>query len=226
MPGGSRWCTTRPEMIWAPTDELWRIHDRTFCPISPNPHSKGRLALVGSHGMLYAANSLPGAVWETLLRYSVFHGRNAEFDISRLKDQCASRIRLRRDDIPLLELGRPGLLALFPDGDGPEVAAVNDLLTTPAHHRTHEEARRLFEDLRAVGIGQMPMLSWPSRQFQTSTVYLAYSPPMEESWWEQVGDPIALDDPELGHDLIQHELALRGFTWRPISAGAEDPLEP
>lgn len=226
MPAGSKWCTTRPDLLTVPTVDLWRIHDRTYAASAANPRSKARLALRGTHAMLYAADSLAGALWETLLRHSQIQpGRIAEFDLSRLDGQVASRIRLRRDDLPLLELGRPGLLALFPDGNGPEVQAVNRLLATPKHRGTHAEARRLFQDLQAVGVSDMPVLSWPSRQFPRSTVYLAYEPPMDDTWWEELGDPIALDDPDTGHKLLQRELAAHGFTWKPISSAATEPSD-
>lgn len=224
MPAGSKWCAGYPDLLTVPTVDLWRIHDRTYAASAANPRSKARWALRDTHAMLYAADSLAGALWETLLRYSQIRpGRVAEFDLSRLDGQVASRIRLRRADLPLLELGRPGLLSLFPDGDGPEVQAVNRLLTTPKHRGTHAEARRLFQDLQAVGVSDMPVLSWPSRQFPRSTVYLAYEPPMDDTWWEELGDPIALDDPDTGHKLLQRELADHGFTWKPISSDATEP---
>lgn len=219
MPAGSKWCTTAPALLTVSQGELWRIHQHAYSATGANPHSTARLALPGSHGMLYAADSLPGALWETLLRNSAFGpGYNVQFDLSRLKGYRATRIRLRRDDIPLLQLGRPGLLALFPEGDGPEVQAVTHLLTTPEHRATHAEARQLLADLAAVGVPEMPVLSWPSRQFPASTVYLAYAPPMAADWWEELDDPIALDDPDHGHVVIRDELAARGFTMRPISS--------
>ncbi|ASK94690.1 hypothetical protein KWH04_17740 [Xanthomonas campestris pv. trichodesmae] len=184
--------------------------------MAANPRSEARGALVGTHAMFYAADSLSGALWEAALRYvEIGRGRVAHFPLFKLRGLVASRIRPCRADLPLLELGRPGILALFPDGDGPEVLAVNALLATPRHQQTHPEFRQLQQDLQAVGVPDMPVLSWPSRQFPKSTVYLAYEPPMEASWWEVLDSPTALDDPA-GHALIQAELARHGFTFEPL----------
>ena len=224
MPGGSKWLTRKPDLITVPTTELWRIHSRAYSASGANPRSMARMALPGTHAMLYAADSLPGALWETLLRYSAIKpGRVAEFDLSRLDGQLASRIRLTRTDVPLLELSRPGLLSLFPEGDGPEVAAVSALLSTPNHASTHADARELLIELQAMGMHEMPVVSWQSRQFPKSTVFVAYEPPMDETWWEELGDPIELDNPSTGHALLEAELAKSGFTWRPIAIAAEDP---
>lgn len=216
MPAGKPWCTEAPDFRNVPTEPLWRVHPAAYAPLAANPRSEARGALVGTHAMFYAADSLSGALWEAMLRYAeVGHGRVARFPLFKLRGQVASRIRPRRADLPLLELGRPGILALFPDGDGPEVLAVNALLATPHHKDTHRDFRELHQDLQAVGVADMPVVSWPSRQFPKSTVYLAYAPPMDDTWWEVLDPPIALDSPA-GHALIEAELADHGFTFEPL----------
>lgn len=216
MPAGKPWCTSAPDLRTVPTEPLWRVHPAAYGPLAANPRSEARGALVGTHAMFYAADSLSGALWEAALRYvEIGRGRVARFPLFKLRGLVASRIRPGRADLPLLELGRPGILALFPDGDGPEVLAVNALLATPRHQQTHPEFRQLQKDLQAVGVADMPVLSWPSRQFPKSTVYLAYEPPMETSWWEVLDPPIALDDPA-GHALIQAELERHSFTFEPL----------
>lgn len=216
MPAGKPWCTRRPDFLTMPTQNLWRVHPAAYGPLAANPRSEARGALVGTHAMFYAADSLSGALWEAALRHAVIgHGRVARFPLFKLRGLVASRIRPRRTDLPLLELGRPGILSLFPDGDGPEILAVNALLATPHHKDTHLEFRQLQQDLAAVGVSDMPVLSWPSRQFPKSTVYLAYEPPMDASCWEVLAPPTPLDDPA-GHALIQDELARQGFVFEPL----------
>ena len=216
MPAGKPWCTEAPDFRNVPTEPMWRVHPQAYGPLAANRNSRARGALVGTHGMFFAADSLSGALWEATLRYAaVGRGRVARFPLFKLRGMVASRIRATRSDIPLLELGRPGILSLFPDGDGPEVLAVNSLLVNPKHEETHPEFRQLEQDLQSVGVVEMPVVSWPSRQFPKSTVYLAYDPPMVDSWWEVLGPPIALDSPA-GLALIQDELASHGFTFEPL----------
>jgi hypothetical protein len=216
MPAGKPWCTEAPDFRTVPTDPLWRVHPSVYGPLAANPRSEARGALVGTHAMFYTADSLSGALWEAALRYvEVGRGRVARFPLFKLRGLVASRIQPRRADLPLLELGRPGILSLFPDGDGPEVLAVNALLATPRHKETHPDFRQLLQDLQAAGVADMPVLSWPSRQFPKSTVYLAYAPPMEEAWWEALDSPIALDD-AAGQALIRAELESHGFDFEPL----------
>ena len=216
MPAGKPWCTDAPDFRAVTKDPLWRVHPAAYGALVANPRSEARGALVGTHAMFYAADSLSGALWEAALRHvEVGRGRVARFPLFKLRGLVASRIRPCRADLPLLELGRPGILALFPDGDGPEVLAVNALLATPRHKDTHADFRQLQQDLQVVGIADMPVLSWPSRQFPKSTVYLAYAPPMDETWWEVLDPPIALDGPD-GLALIESELASHGFTFEPL----------
>lgn len=216
MPAGKPWCTEAPDFRHLPTEPMWRVHPAVYGPLLANPGSEARGTLLGTHAMFYAADSLSGALWEAALRHvQVGRGRVARFPLFKLRGLVASRIRPIRTDIPLLELGRPGILSLFPDGDGPEVLAVNTLLANPKHAETHLEFRLLQQDLQAVGVSDMPVLSWPSRQFPRSTVYLAYAPPMDDSWWEVLDLPIALDSPA-GHALIEAELASHGFAFEPL----------
>jgi hypothetical protein len=216
MPAGKPWCTEAPAFRTVPTDPLWCVRPAVYGPLAANPRSEARDALVGTHAMFSAADSLSGALWEAALRYvEVGRGRVARFPLFKLRGLGASRIRPRRAELPRLELGRPGILTLFPDGDGPEVVALNALLATPRHQETHPEFRKLAEDLQAVGVADMPVLSWPSRQFPKSTVYLAYAPHMEAAWWEVLDPPIALDD-TAGLALIRAELESHGFDFEPL----------
>lgn len=211
MPAGKPWCTDAPDFRQVPVTPLWRVHDKAYGPLAANPRSTARFALLGSHAMFYAADSLSGALWEAVLRHvDIRRGRIARFPKFKLRDLVASRLQPQRADLPLLELGRPGVLSLFPDGDGPEMHALSELLATPRHGETYSEIRQLHQDLQAVGVADMPVLSWNSRQFPKSTVYLGYAPPMDDTWWEVLDAPIALDKPA-GHELIRQELEQHGF---------------
>lgn len=211
MPAGKPWCTDAPDLAHVPVQPMWRVHPKAYSPLAANPRSEARFALVGTHAMFYAADSLSGALWEAVLRYATVRpGRIAQLPQFKLRDLVASRIQPRRDDLPRLDLGRPGVLTLFSDGDGPEMVALSELLATPLHRKTHDESRQLHRELQAVGVAEMPVLSWPSRQFPKSTVYLAYAPPMDDTWWEVLDPPIALDDPA-GQALIRQELNDQGF---------------
>jgi hypothetical protein len=216
MPAGKPWCTDAPGFRHVPVEPLWRVHPAAYHPLAANPRSEARCALVGTHAKFYAADSLSGALWEAALWYvEVGRGRVARYPMFKLRGLVASRIQPRRANLPLLELGRPGVLALFPDGGGPEVLAVNAMLETPRHLETHGEIRQLHQDLQAVGVADMPVLSWPSRQFPKSTVYLGYAPPMNNTWWEVLDPPIALDD-GADHGLIRQELEQHGFELDPL----------
>lgn len=227
MPAGKPWLTCRPSLRAAPAPlELWHVYHQNYGPLSANPASQARLALIGTHSMFYAADTLAGALWETVLRY-VEPDENREVMVrtSLLTDMRAVPIRLVQRDVPLLELGQPGLRVLF-SADSKEAAAVASLLQDPVHSHTHAEARQLQADLDTFGIRNMPMLSWPSRQLSSSTVYLAYVPPMDEDWWTVAGDAIALDDSAQGHVMLQQELARHGFHWTPLATTATPPGPP
>jgi hypothetical protein len=224
MPADEPWLTRRPTMTVAPLHQrYWHVYPDTYGPLSPNPASQARFALPESHAMFYVADSLAGVLWETVLR-DVEPDANGHVDIARgkLRDLRAVPLRLHRDDLPVLELGQPGLRRLFPPGS-PEAGAVAQLLHTPDHALTHPEARALSDALQAYGVPSMPMLSWPSRQLSTSTVYLAYAPPMEPDWWSVDDEPLALDDPRIGLPHLQAELARYGFTWTPLATDATVP---
>ena len=224
LPRGFSWLKgEKPAFSFVPPGEYWRLHKSPYGPTAANPRSEARLALVGTHDMLYAGDSLACALWETLLRNAEFgKGRKVIFDLDVLKGWSATKIALQRNDVLLLELGNPGLRALFPNNDSVEAVAVSHLLTTPKHKQTHQAAKRLRKELRAVGVSEMPALSWPSRQISTETVYLFYAPPMVEDWWVQASTPQALDT-QLGYALIEAEFAARGFSLDPISFGAKVP---
>lgn len=145
MPAGRPWCTNAPDDFrHVPVEPLWRVHLAVYDPLAANPRSEARCALVGIHAMFYAADSLSGALWEAALRHvEVGRGRFAKYPMFKLRGLVASRIQPRRADLPLLELGRPDVLALFPVGDGPEILAVNAMLATARHLETHDEIRQL-----------------------------------------------------------------------------------
>lgn len=227
MPAGKPWLTRSPILRTAPTDvDVWHVYNQRYGPLTANPASEARFALLRTHAMFYAADTLAGALWETVLRY-VEPDANREVMLrpGLLTNMRAVPIRLLQHGVPLLELGQPGLRALFP-ADSDEAAAVAALLHDPVHARTHAEARQLHADLASFGISPMPMLSWPSRQLSTSNVYLAYAPPMLQSWWKVTGEAIALDDPDLGHAILQQELARHRYSWTPLATSATPPGPP
>lgn len=224
LPPGFSWLNgSLPKFRFVPPGEYWRLHKDPYGPTDANANSRARLALTGTHGMLYAGDSLACALWETLLRNAAFgKDRKVIFDLDALQGWHATKIALQCDDVLLLELGNPGLRGLFPDGDSVEAVAVAHLLGTPSHGLTHKPARLLFDELTAAGLPEMPVLSWPSRQISTETVYLFYAPPMAKDWWVQTGPSQPLGTAE-GHALVEAEFAARGFTLDPISFGAEVP---
>lgn len=227
MPAGKPWLIRTPSLRMAPTAQaLWHVYDQRYGPLSSNPYSTGRLALVGSHEMYYAADTLAGALWETVLRYvEPDENRQVQIRPGLLTGMRAVPVRLLRDDIPMIELGQPGLRTLFPI-DSDQAAAVAALLQDPAHTHTHAEARQLHQELDTFGFADMPILNWPSRQLSTSMVYLAYTPPMDDSWWTVAGGSIALDDPMEGHTALRQELARHGFHWAPLATAATPPGPP
>lgn len=163
MPGGTPWLTDEPVWFEPPTGELYRVHPGVFDAATPNPASRARFALPGTHAMFYAADSLEGALWEALLRYTAIGRRGqCEFPTAKLKGQVVSRVRLTAVHSKLLPLSRPGLQHLFPDGDSAAVQAVKVLTTTPDHSCTHVEAAELHACLMNLTppIKDMPMLSW------------------------------------------------------------------
>lgn len=219
MPGGTPWLTDEPVWFEPPTGELYRVHPGVFDAATPNPASRARFALPGTHAMFYAADSLEGALWEALLRYTAIGRRGqCEFPTAKLKGQVVSRVRLTAVHSKLLPLSRPGLQHMFPDGDSPAVQAVKVLTTTPDHSCTHVEAAELHACLMNLTppIKDMPMLSWKSRQFEDSTVYLSYHRHGAPSGWEKVGASQPLDTPA-GMALIQAALGRHKFEWTPLN---------
>ncbi len=231
MPAGKPWIIRKPRFRCVPVDEpFWHIYSASYPPLSTNRFSKARLALVepsnakeSTFGMFYAASDLSGALWETVLRYVLPNDDGSvRVDTTKLSGMRAVKLELLRRDVPLLELGQPGLRNLFaPDSE--ESVAVANLIADPNHVVTHLEANALLYDLRAVGINEMPVLSWPSRQHSRSTVYLAYDPPMRAGWWRPLSPPVALDDSYVGYALIAHELGRCGFRWEPLATTATPP---
>ena len=224
MPAGREWFPQRPSLrTLASATTLWHVYPSRYGPLDANPNSKARLALVGTHGMFYAADTLAGALWETVLR-------NVEPDPHRrvmispgsLSGMRAVPVSLLRNDVNLLPLGQPELRELFP-ADSEEAREVAALLNDPNHSNTHGVARRIYEDLVRHGFTEMPVLSWPSRQLNSSTIYLAYSPPMDNSWWGVAGVPLELDDPKSGHAAVHETLRNHGFDWTPLATDAAPP---
>lgn len=219
MPGGTPWLTDEPVWFEPPSGELYRVHPGVFDAATPNPASRARFALPGTHAMFYAADSLEGALWEALLRYTVIGRRGlCEFPTAKLRGQVVSRVRLSSPHSKVLPLSRPGLQHLFPDGDSAAVQAVKVLTTTPDHSSTHVEAAELHACLMNLTppIKDMPMLSWKSRQFEDSTVYLSYHRHGAPSGWEKVGASQSLDTPA-GMALIQAALGRHKFEWTPLN---------
>lgn len=218
MPAGVPWMTTEPKWLKAPTIELYRVHKKKYQAIDANPLSRARFALTGGdHAMFYAADSVEGALWEVLLRdISLGPGGHCEFPANMLKDQVLSKVRLTAVDQRRISLSRPGILHLFPDGDGNEVLEVNLMTRTNDHSSTHREAEAILQCLRQLDppIKEMPILSWKSRQFEDSTVYLSYSERTAPSGWEQVGASMELDSDE-GIELIVRTLQQHEFHWTP-----------
>lgn len=212
MPGGSTWCTEPPTLRNVPQDLLWHVYNRSYGPLAPNPESTARMALVGTHAMFYAADTIDGALWESVLRNVHVNKGQATILPAYLDGFSLISFRARRTDLPLLELGQPGLRRLFPDPDSRPAQAVADLLRDPVHKNTHADAQALHIDLATVGITEMPTLAWPSRMHNAGTVYLAYAPPMIEDWWEIDSLPIPLDTPGGGHPVIDEVLVRQGFT--------------
>jgi hypothetical protein len=214
MPAGSPWCTAVPTFEALPQIPLWHVYKRGYDWNTDNRNSLARMALVGTHGMFYASDTAAGALWETVLRnVSVGADRNAHVLPMHLRGFNIVQIRALKPDLPLLSLGQPGLRALYADPDGDQAQAVATLLHQPHHALTHPEAAQLFAELQDVGVPEMPVLSWPSRMHHASTAYLAYSPPMDDSWWEKIGDEIELDDRETGYPIVAEALAGSGYTW-------------
>lgn len=214
MPGGSPWCVTRPALQAVPQTPLWHVYQRGYDSLAPNPVSKARMALVGTHSMFYAADTAAGALWETVLR-SVAVGADLKAHVlpMHLRGYDIVQIQALRDDLPLLALGQPGLRTLYPDPDSDPAQAVATLLHQPHHDVTHPHAAELHAQLQAVGVADMPVLSWPSRMHHPSTAYLAYAPPMDSSWWQVTAPAISLDDPATGHPVVADALASSGYTW-------------
>ncbi len=232
MPDGRPWLTRPPALRTLAVEPVyWHLYNEAYGPLAANPYSRARLALchivegrASAIGMFYLASDLAGALWETVLRYvEPDPQRHVRVDIDALKGQRAVRVRLRNDAVPLLELGQPGLRALFA-ADSADSVAVAAILANPDHDATHEEARALRQDLARHGIDQMPVLSWPSRQHSASTVYLAYAPPMTDTWWEVEGEPVLLDTAE-GYALVRGELARCGYHWDELESDAMPPPE-
>lgn len=182
MPGGKSWLVTPPAMRPLPTEAVyWHVYHADYAPLSANPFSKARLALVDPaggkkslFGMFYLASDFAGALWEVVLRYvEPDEQRRVRVDVSALAGTRAVRLRLRRESVPQLELGQPGLRVLFP-ADSAESVAVAGLIAEPDHSKTHTEAQQLRDDLVRAGVANMPVLAWPSRQHNASTVFLAY----------------------------------------------------
>ncbi|KLC04013.1 hypothetical protein XP420_15455 [Xanthomonas perforans] len=183
------------------------------------------MALVRTHGMFYAADTAAGALWETVLR-SVHVGPDLKAHVlpMHLHGYDIVQIQAQRSDLPLLALGQPGLRVLYPKPDSAAAQAVATLLQHPDHSVTHPEAVQLHAELQAVGIPDMPVLSWPSRMHHPSTAYLAYEEPMDSSWWQLVGPVISLDDPATGYPVVSAALASSGFTWAtPLATTATPP---
>ncbi|APO97724.1 MULTISPECIES: RES domain-containing protein [Xanthomonas] len=227
MPGGSKWCDVTPALQVVPRIPLWHVFKRRFGALAPNAKSEARMALVGTHKMFYAADSAAGALWETVLR-SVAVGTNLQAHVlpMHLQGYDIVQIQAKRSDLPLLALGQPGLRALYPKPDSAAAQAVATLLHQPDHSVTHPEAAQLHAELQAVGISDMPVLSWPSRMHHPSTAYLAYEKPMDSSWWQVVGSAISLDDPATGYPLVAAALASSGFTWAAPLATTATPTPP
>lgn len=224
MPAGKPWFDQRPTFRKLPSAQpFWHVYAEQYGPLAANPKSEGRLALTGTHGMFYAADSLAGALWETVLRYVT---PDASRRVSLLADKLAGmravQVVLLRDDVNLLPLGQPELRDMFAI-DSAEAREVAAILHDPEHRNTHSAGRRLRDDLNRVGIAEMPVLSWPSRQLSSATVYLAYAPPMDGSWWQVNGTPIRLDDPVSGHQALHQALAPHGFVWTPLATSATPP---
>lgn len=229
MPAGTPWLTEEPTWSPAPTQVLYRVHDAQFPATAPNPVSKARFALTSSHAMFYAADQIEGALWEALLRYTAIGPKgHCDLPTAKLKGQVLSCVRLADESAKVLSLSRPALLLLFPDGDGPAVQAVKELTTTPDHASTHAEAAALYDCLQAIDppVRRMPILSWKSRQFEDSTVYLSYHPKdvtPETSGWVQIGESQPLDSP-VGINLIRTALQNHGFMWTPVNTFSTESL--
>lgn len=219
MPAGIPWLTEEPTWLREPTHQLFRVHPAAYDAFAPNPNSQARFALPGHYAMFYAADSLEGALWEALLRYVVLKPKGqCDLPTARLTGQVVSKVRLKAPGARLIQLSRPGLLHLFPDGDSAVHAEVKMLLTTPNHLGTHAEANALHECLKGLTppIDDMPMLSWQSRQFEKSTVYLSYHKKGAPHAWEQIGASQELDTPE-GYLMIRDVLLQHGFHWTPVN---------
>lgn len=224
MPAGREWFPRRPSLRTLSSESpFWHVYSSSYGPLAANPKSKGRLALVGTHGMFYAADRLAGALWETVLREVEPDAlRRVTISPGSLSGMRAVRLSLLRDDLPLLPLGQPQLRDLFP-ADSAEALEVATLLRDPKHSKTHPMARDIEAGLCNHGIAEMPVLSWPSRQFNEATVYLAYTPPMHESWWRVEDAPLELDDPSSGHSAVRDALADAGYAWVPLATDATTP---
>lgn len=221
---GKHWFTTAPKLpAFAENELLWHIYSERYGPLAANPASKARLALPGQRAMFYLASSLDGALWETVLRGVVpdadRHVAILERDLVGMR---AIQVRRKVVNAPLLDLSGAGLRMIFLQGSK-ESVAVAALIAEPDHLKTHKAAERLFKSFKKAGVSEMPILSWVSRQHKGAIVYLAYEPPMDSTWWETVGAPIALDDPGAGHDAIRQALASSNYHWAPAVTTATVP---
>ncbi len=212
MHGGADSCGIAPPFDPFPPGALWRVHEARFAPTVPNPYSRARLALPGHYAMLYAAETLPGALWEVLLRATkIKSGREVQFSAAKLQGMMATQVA-PPSDRDVLELGMPGVLRLVRDGDGDLMAHLKHALATPRHRSTYWTARLLADHLKGVGVTQMPALAWHSRQFPKSKVYLDYHVLGAPDRWAVAGTSMPLDTPA-GHALIRGVLAESGFEW-------------
>lgn len=217
MPAGDPWFKKAPKLFPMPDCRYWHVYREPYEPLSTNRCSEGRFALTRSLGMFYVADTMAGAMWETILR------NVAPDDVCRVNIEAADLDGFRVAELCLehpvpqcLHLNDPRNRHLFPQ-NSKEAKSLRRHVTTPVHSRTRIWADRLRSELSKVGLADLPPLCWQSNQLSSSQAYLLYEPPMESSWWRVVGAAIELDT-QVGRDELQRELNCHGFKWAPGDA--------
>lgn len=216
MPAGKPWLKVKPKTFPMPMRDYWHVFREPYGALASNPASEARFALTRKLGMFYVAESLAAALWETLLR-GIEPDSNGRVSIEadQLRGYRAAKLTLVKDDVHCLHFNTPRAKHLFPT-DSAEMRDLKRLVSSSDHARSRTEAERLYQELLAMSILDMPTLCWQSNQCSSSQAFLLYEPPMKQSWWI-ASDPIKMDT-SVGYQALEEELRAHGFLWAPGDA--------
>lgn len=161
--------------------------------------------------MYYAGDTFECALWETVLRNLVIaEGQPQYVDEAQLAGRSIVRLELAQETA-ILDLRAPHLRHLSSDGARHTEWQQLCVVAEASYGQTHSAARELVATApRAAGI------SWHSRQIQSRTAYVFYSPPLDSSRFRSC-EMISLGQPE-GWNLVDKTLQGVGVQW--IKAGA------